>query len=137
MPQRINHLAAWVAALVYFVFGAIWYGALSGPWQAYMGGKGAPSTPGLYIGSFILGLMLAYATADALARRPEDRTLTQGVSFALFIGIAVFATQTLNQALYEARPFGLWLIDAGYVVIGFALIGAIVGGWKMRAAQKG
>lgn len=134
MSVRINHLAAWVAAIAYFIFGAVWYGALSGPWQFYMGGKGAPSTPALYIESFLLGLVLAYATAVALARRPEDQTLRQGVRFGIFIGIAVFASQTLNEALYEGRPFGLWLIDAGFVVIGFAIIGAIVGGWRKRSA---
>ena len=134
MSARINHLAVLAAAVAYFAFGAIWYIVLSGPWQAYMGGKGAAPSAGLYIGSFVLGLLLAYVTAIALARRPEDQTVAQGVSFALFMGIGVYATQTLNQALYEARPFGLWLIDAGYVVIGFALIGAIVGGWKKRAA---
>ena len=134
MSGRINHLAAWVAAIVYYIFGAIWFTIFSKPWMALMGRTVAerPSA-GVYIGSFVLGLILAYATAIALARRPEDQTAQQGVSFALFMGIALYATQTLNQALYESRPFALWLIDAGYVVVGFAIMGAIIGGWKKRA----
>lgn len=50
------------------------------------------------------------------------------------MGIALFATQTLNMALYEGKPLVLWLIDSGYVVIGFAIVGAIVGAWKKRTA---
>jgi len=96
-----------------------------------MSGEGGPLT---YLWSFILGLILAYATAIALSRHPEDQTVQQGVSFALFMGIALYATQTLNQVLFAGTPFTLWLINTGYVVVGFAIIGAIVGGWRKRVA---
>ena len=131
MPDRINHVAVWVAAIAYYIWGAIWFSALSGPWKA-LAQPAAMPTPTVFVGSFILGLILAYATAMALTRRPDDQTLQQGISFAVFMGIALFATQTLNIALYEGRPLALWLIDAGYVVTGFAMIGAIVGAWKKR-----
>jgi hypothetical protein len=136
MPDRINHLAVWVAAIVYFVFGWLWYTIFSAPWMAATGKTAAEAqgSVGLYVGSFVLGLILAYATAIALARRAEDQTAAQGVSFALFMGIALYATQTLNQTLYESRPIVLWAIDAGYVIVGFAMIGAIVGAWKKRTA---
>ncbi|MBV9102473.1 MAG: DUF1761 domain-containing protein [Candidatus Eremiobacteraeota bacterium] len=135
MPLRINHLAVWVAAIAYWIFGSIWYGFIfGGAWLSLIGKTVPSATVTTYIVSFILGLILAYATAVALSRRPEDLTVQQGISFALFMGIALYATQTLNQALYESRPIALWLIDAGYVVIGFAIIGAIVGGWKPRRA---
>ena len=131
MPNRINHVAVWVAAIAYFFFGYLWYGLLFGAkWADLMGKPMAAGSVALYIESFILGLLLAYATAIALSRRPEDLTAQQGVSFAIFMGIAIYATQTLNNALYAGQPIALWLINTGYVVIGFALIGAIVGGWR-------
>lgn len=136
MADRINHLAVWVAAIAYFVFGWVWYTVFSGPWMA-LNNKTVASMQGTavtYVESFVLGLILAYAAGIALTRRPEDQTLQQGVSFALFMGVALYATQTLNQTLYEARPIALWLIDAGYVVVGFAIIGAIVGAWRKRTA---
>ena len=130
MPTRINHLAVFAAAIVYFVFGYVWYGLLfSKQWTAFVG-QSMGASPTLFIESFLLGLVLSYAAAIALSRRPEDLTVSQGVSFALFMGIAIYGSQTLNNALYEARPIGLWLIDTCYVLIGFAIIGAIVGGWK-------
>jgi hypothetical protein len=135
MPDRVNHFAVWVAAIVYFLFGYLWYGLLfTSLWTSLMGGAMAPASPALYIESFVLGLVLSYATAVALSRRPEDLTVSQGVSFALFMGIALYATQTLNTVLYSHTPLMLWLINTGYVVVGFAIIGAIVGGWTKKTA---
>lgn len=134
MPDRINHLAVWVAAVVYYIFGALWFGALFGRLWTSLLGKSMNAGPAVYVGSFVLGLILSYATAIALGRHPEDRTVQQGVSFALFMGIALYATQTANSMLYTGEPVLFWLIDVGYVVIGFTIIGAIVGGWKKRAS---
>ncbi len=134
MSAQINHAAVWVAAIVYFLLGWVWYTVFGAAWVAAMGktSMDSGSSPMTYVWSFLLGLILAYATGIALARHPEDQNMQQGVSFALFMGIALFATQTLNQVLYAGSPFVLWLINTGYVVVGFAIIGAIVGGWKKR-----
>ena len=135
MSDRINHLAVWVAAIVYFLFGWLWYGILfKAQWMTLTGITTAGGNWSFYLLSFILGLILAYATGIALTRREEDQTVQQGVGFAVFMGMTLFATQTLTQALAESRPLGLWIIDTLYVVIGFAIMGAIVGGWKRRVA---
>ena len=133
MQVRMNHLAVWIAAIAYFVWGYIWYGLLFGKvWQNLMGGTQMAVAPQTYVYGFVLGLILSYVTAIALSRRPEDLTAAQGVSFALFMGIGLFASQTLNGALYAHESLELWLINTLYVVIGFAIIGAIVGGWKAK-----
>jgi hypothetical protein len=132
MPERLNQLAVWVAAIVYFLFGWLWYTIFAAPWTAFMGKSMPAPSPALYIESFVLGLILAYATGIALTRRPGDQTAGQGISFALFMGISIYGTQTLNQALYEGRALGLWLIDFGYVIVGFAIMAAIIGAWKRR-----
>ncbi|HEY5095006.1 MAG TPA: DUF1761 domain-containing protein [Candidatus Eremiobacteraceae bacterium] len=135
MSNRINHLAVWVAAIVFFAWGALWYGLLFGnQWLVALGKTMAelPGSPTTYVWSFILGLILSYATAMALTRRPEDQSLAQGISFALFMGVAVYATQTLNHLIYENGSMSLWIINTAYTVIGFAIVGAIVGAWKKR-----
>jgi hypothetical protein len=138
MSDRINHLAVWVAAIVFFGWGALWYTVLGAQWLAALGKTMAElssaSTPTVYIWSFVLGLILSYATAIALARHPEDQSLAQGISFALFMGIALYATQTLNHMIYENGSMPLWYINTAYTVIGFAIIGAIVGAWKKRGS---
>jgi hypothetical protein len=137
MPSRINHMAVWVAAFVFFGWGYLWYGLLFGnQWMASMGKTEADFTPAptVYLWSFILGLILSYATAMALTRHPEDQTVSQGISFALFMGVALYATQTLNHVIYENIPMSLWIIDTLYTVIGFAIVGAIIGAWKKSGA---
>ena len=136
MPSRINHMAVWVAAFVFFGWGYLWYGLLFGnQWMAALGRTPTVAPPTTYLWSFILGLILAYATGMALSRHPEDLSLSQGISFALFMGIALYATQTLNHLIYESGSMTLWIINTAYTVIGFAIIGAIVG--EFLGAQKG
>ena len=137
MPDRINHMAVWIAAIVFFGWGALWYGLLFGTqWLAALGKPMSElnSSPTVYLWSFVLGLILAYATAMALTRHPEDQSVSQGISFALFMGIALYATQTLNHVIYENGSFALWIINTAYTVIGFAIVGAIIGAWKRRSA---
>jgi hypothetical protein len=134
MPDRINHLAVWVAAIAFFFWGAIWYMFLFGnAWRALAGNPPMASVA-TFIESFVLGLILAYATAMALTRRAEDQTLQQGISFAIFMGIGLYATMTLNHIIYEGRSLTLWLINTGYTLIGFVIIAAIVGAWKKKGA---
>lgn len=136
MSERVNHLAVWVAAIVYYGLGFVWYAVFGRVWLAAHGPVSPTmrftETPLLII-SFLLGLILAYATAIALSGRPDQQSAGRGVAFALFMGITLYATQSFNHALYEGTPFALWLVDTGYVIVGFAVVGAIVGGWKSMA----
>lgn len=136
MSGRINHLATWIAAIVYYLFGYLWFDLLfRTQWQALSGvSMSTAPAPLMLVESFVLGLILAYATSMALTRRAGDQTVAQGISFALFMGVSIFATQTANQALYLGQPLGLWLIDTGYVIVGFAIMAAIIGGWKAKTA---
>lgn len=137
MSQRINHLAVWAAAIAYFLFGFVWYTIFSVPWNTMLGRTAPlPPTPPVLVTSFLLGVFLAYGTAIALTRRPEDQTLAQGVSFAVFMGVVVYASQSYNHAIYEGQPFFLWFIDTAYTIIGFAIVGAIVGAWKGRVTAS-
>jgi len=137
MPARINHLAVFVAAIVFFLWGGLWYDVLfKNLWTAaiahVMSTALPPPSPALFVSSFVLGWILAYGTAMALTRRPDDQTAQQGVSFAIFMGIFLYGTMTYQMRLYEGIPFALWAIDFGYVLLGFAIVGAIVGGWKKK-----
>ena len=136
MRGGINHLAVIVAAIAYFVWQGIWYTVLGNQWLALVGrttaGGGAPAaTATPYIVGFIMALILAYVAAIALADSSQP-TAAHGVQFALFMGIGIFATILLTEYVFEQRPLGLWLMNAAIPVTGFAIVGAIVGGWRSR-----
>lgn len=132
--MRINHLAAVLAAVVYFLIGWLWYGFIfKAAWIAAVGPAGmAGNSATPYIVSIVMALVLSYVIAIALGKSEHPQPARQGVEFGLFMGIGIFASQTLMDSMYEVRPLALWAIDAGYVVVGMAVIGAIIGAWRVK-----
>jgi hypothetical protein len=134
-----RHLAVWIASIVFFVLGAIWYSVMAGPWAAAIGktmdtmsrDQGAAS-PLPYVIGFIAILVMCYTLAW-LIERLQAATLTGGMRLGATIAIGfIAATLALNYG-FEARSVTLWLINSAYVVVGLAIAGAIIGGWKRRA----
>lgn len=133
MKGGINHLAVVVAAIAYFACQAIWYTVFGNQLLSLVPKMrdSNPSTPVPYVVAFIMALVLAYVTAIAL-QDSSQASARHGIEFGLFMGIGIFATILLTQYTFEGRPFGLWLLNAAAPVIGMAIIGAIVGGWRSR-----
>lgn len=137
MSSRINHLAVFVSAIAFFVLGWVWYDLLFGrTWMALTGH--AQTSVGnmmpLFAGSFILGWALAYVIGIALADTANPNPARHGVEFGIFMGLGVYGTMLGLDYLYEGRPIALWAINVGYVVVGMAIMGAIVGAWRTKAA---
>jgi hypothetical protein len=40
----------------------------------------------------------------------------------------------MTTTLFAGRDFGTWLLNLGWALIGFAIVGAIVGGWRKKLA---
>jgi hypothetical protein len=138
MSSRINHLAVFVSAISFFVLGWIWYDALFGRLWMSLSSHIATTSPGnmlpQFIGSFILGWVLAYVVAIALADTSNPNPARHGIEFGFFMGLGIFGTMLGLNYIYEGRTFALWAINTGYVVAGMALMGAIVGAWRARTA---
>lgn len=133
MSTRINHLAVIVAAVVFFIWGALWYTVFGNQWMALMGttAASAKAVPATYMLSFLIALVLAYVTAVAL-KDSRESSAKHGASFGIFMGVGIYMMLLLNQSLFEMRPLGLWVLDGLYGVTGLAIIGAIVGGWRAK-----
>lgn len=130
--MKINHLAVIVAGVAYFAFGAIWYTVFGAAWKSFVGNVPDQGyTP--YVVSLVMAVVLAYIAAVALAESSHPQPVRHGIEFGLFMGAGIFATNLLVESFFEGRSLGLWAINASYVVIGLAIIGAIVGGWRKRA----
>jgi hypothetical protein len=133
--MRINHLAVIVAAVVYWIFGAVWYGVIfKSAWATLTGTPMGGTASNAMVVSVVMAIVLSYTAGIALAGTTNPQPARHGVEFGLFMGVGIFASQTLMDFLYEGRPVALWAIDSGYVVIGLALIGLIVGSWLMKVA---
>ena len=85
-----RHLAAWVAAIVFFVLGAIWYSVLSAQWLAAIGktteqmaaGQGSPIP-------FVIGFVAANLALNyGFERRSVALWLINAVYAVVGLGIA-------------------------------------------------
>jgi hypothetical protein len=127
----VNWLAVLVAALSGFVIGALWYGPLFGKaWMRLTGmtkEKGAQASMAVtFGGAYVLNVIAALGIATVSV----DHT---GVMFALHVGLLgafFFVAPALGVIyLFEQQPFRLWLVNAGYQLVNFAAMGAIIGAW--------
>ena len=135
MTARVNHVAVLAAAVAFFIWGALWYTLLFGTMYASLVAKPASNTGSMlpqFAISFLMGWLLSYVTAIALSGSENPNPVRHGIQFGVFMGIGVYASMTLINFAYEGRPYALWAINAGYVVSGMAIVGAIVGGWLRK-----
>jgi hypothetical protein len=136
MPiDRINWLAVLVGAVIYYLFGWLWYTVLGNQWLAFLGKTKdqMAMTPGPLIVSAVVALVVSFGTAVALSH-DDDRTPAHGAQFGLFFGVFFIASMMLQGYMYEGRPIGLWLINAGYAVVGLVILGLLHGAWKKPKA---
>lgn len=127
----INWPSVLVAALAGFAIGSLWYGPLfQKPWMRLTGmtkEQGAKSNPLLLFGgAYLLNLIAAIGIAALIGTH-------HGALFGLHVGAMggffFLATALGVIYLFEQKPFQLWLINAGYQIVNFAAMGAIIGAW--------
>jgi hypothetical protein len=125
--MEINPLAVLLAALSAFLIGGLWYSVLlARPWQAAAGvsdeqlGKGRVRA---FLGSFLLALVIAISLGAFIGNG--------GAAFGAVAGLlagATFVAAALGiNYLFERRSLRLFVIDAGYNVITFTVMGVLLG----------
>jgi hypothetical protein len=130
----VNWLAVIVAAIAMFGLGAVWYSpALFVKQWAKAAGVNRDGAPGgnfvfVMIGAFVLTLIMAANLAFFLAGPTTTLGFAVGASVAAGLGWATLSIWIIS--LFEQRPFTYVLINGGYITIGFALMGLILGLWR-------
>jgi len=79
----------------------------------------------IFGGAFLLNLVAAFVLALWLKERAADVQDAASAGFA--VGLCLVATSVGVNYLFERRPLGLWLINAGYITVQFTAMGAIIG----------
>jgi surface polysaccharide O-acyltransferase-like enzyme len=136
--MKTNYLAVIVAAIAYWLLGAIWYGVVFGEaWMAleHITAEQARSmNPVLpYVITLALNVLIAYALAQICIWRNAD-TLGRGASVGVLLWIGFVGPVTFTTYMYEMRPKELYAINQFFPLAGFVLMGAILGGWKKKSA---
>jgi hypothetical protein len=135
----MSHLAIFVAAIAAWLFGAVYYSALSKPWLAAVGitpedmkrrkaegGKLRSIAP--FILSFIAEIVMAWVMAGVLGHLgPGQMTIRNGIISALFLWFGFVLTTVATNNAYPGRKPMLTVIDSGHWLGVMLIIGAIVG----------
>lgn len=125
-----NLLAVFVAALLGFAIGGVWYGPLFG--KAWMSASGMTEERQRAVNPFkvygltlLLNLIAAFSLAMFIGMGDWRFGMFAGfMSGATFVAVGLAITY-----LFEARPLRLWLINAGYQVLLFTAMGTLLGAW--------
>ena len=118
------------AALAGWVFGAVWYMALSKPWIAASGVKLGPNGKPLggalpFILSAIAMILVAGMMRHIFGMAGID-TPGKGITAGLGIGAFFITPRIMINNAYPGRPFKLTLIDGGYATFGCGIIGLVL-----------
>ncbi len=132
--SNINYLAVIIAALSAFFVGWLWYGPLFGKLWMKLNGfteeglkEGGMSMPLMMLINYVATALAAFALALLLSG--HENSMSMGILAGILITIFWIGTNRLNDVLYERKPFKLYLINVGYNLVIYAIMGAILGVW--------
>ena len=128
---HLNWAAVIVAALVGYFPGALWYSPVGflKPWARELGGDltAKPKGVGAKVAIGLIPALVA-AIAFAIIAGPHP-SLHHALVLAAEVAIGFVASSFAIQYLYEQRSPTFWLINSGYHLLQFLLIGAVLALW--------
>ena len=130
---QIHHPSVLAAAALGFVIGGLWYSPLAFA-RAWMQAAGLSeeqtrqASMGKVFGlSALAQLVMAFNLAAFIGPKAS-------LGFGLFAGFATglgWVAMALGVIyLFEQRPLRLWLINGGYQVVAFTVMGGVLGVWR-------
>ena len=128
--QNLNWLAVIVAAFSTFIIGGIWYSTFEKSWMKAnsftnedLKKRKMPLVFGL---SFLFAFLMSINLAMFIGK--EDVAFGTIAGFMTGFGWVAFGIAII--ALFENRSLKYVLINGGYMVVSFTVMGAILGIWK-------
>ncbi len=133
----LNWLAVVVAAIAYFVLGALWYmpKPMAAAWTRSMGWDPAAEeqqpSAAIYVAPLVTCLLSAVALA-MLAEATGSTTVGEGLALGLVVAIGIAAAIVVVTGWFDPKkpqPMVFAAITAGYHVLGLLITAVIVSAW--------
>ncbi len=130
--SQLNFVAILFAAISRFAIGGLWYGPVFGSaWMTETGiteEKARESNMAMVFGlTFIASLVSALCLG--LFIQLQSVSVLSGVLSGFVVGFAWVAMSLATNDLFEQRSLKLFSINAGYHIVAFIVMGAIIGVW--------
>ena len=133
--SEINWLAIAVAALAYFMLGALWYSLLFKTLWIKSSGvdmnnpdakKGAG---GIMFFTLVLEFIACLGLAILVNRMVLTGGVLSGIKLGLLTGVCFAAVAVWISYMYQMKPIALSWVDAGYHVVGNIIAAIIICIW--------
>lgn len=131
--SAVNWLAVLCAAVAAFVIGWVWYSrkVFGSAWLVEIGlteeSLRQANMPVILGGTFMLHFVAATVLAMFLGTGSDWLI---GLQAGLLIGLGWIATAYGITYLFEQRSLRIFLINTGYYLVLFAVMGLIIGAWN-------
>ncbi len=130
MPEGINIIAILLSSVSGFMIGGLWYSPVlfQKPWMRHAGMTdemvkgGNPAI--IFGGAWLLSLLASVAFAFFMG---TEFTWATGAAVGATAGIAWVAGSLGVNYLFERKPLPLFVINGGYFVVQYTIIGTIIG----------
>ena len=133
----LNYLAILVGVILNQVAGAAWYGLLGKPWMTEVGFtqedlvamKGTSRQFYPYVVAIVSALVFTFGLA-LLVQGMAAADAVAGLFLGLLAAVGFIATSYATTYSFENRSLRLFLINSGYPLISYAVIGIILAVWQ-------
>ena len=133
----LNYLAIVVGIIINQALGAAWYGAWGKPWMAEVGltqedleaMKGTAQQWYPHVVAIVSALIFTVGLA-VLIQGMGAEDFVDGLTLGLLAAIAFIVTSYATTYSFESRSLKLFLINIGYPLISYAIIGVLLAVWQ-------
>ncbi len=127
---RQNYWAILVASVACFILSAVWYTVFMKIWLSGIG----RTLDSIVAAGKAAGMneLMQYMCITQLT---GAQTAARGVKAGTLLWLGFVATVWATEYVFEVRPLSLFAVNAGFWLVGMVVMGAIVGGWKKKAAS--
>lgn len=134
MLTRVNIWSVILAAVIYLIIGSLWYSPLlfGKYWIKLIGFCDEDFKTNkpmwlILVLSFLSAAVAAFMISAVLG--PRSSVVT-GAIVGAAVAICWITMSKLTDVLFENKPVRLFLLHAGFDLVSFMLMGAIVGYWR-------
>ena len=133
MFHDVNWFAVLVAGVAWFILGSVWYTVLFGTAWARLTGTD-PENPGgnmaRIFGATLVLEIWASAFLAGLLHISDTATMGGGLHLGALLGVGIVLPVVAINNLYQRKSPALTGIDAGHMIVGLVIAGAILGAWQ-------
>jgi hypothetical protein len=136
---RQNYLAIVIASVACFLFEAAWYQFFMDTWlngigqtREWLVGNGV--SPALQFATALLAEGVMAAAISCVTQLTGPQTVLRGIRVAVLLWFGCVLTSWATEYVFEIKSYRLFVVNVGFWLFGMVLMGAIVGGWKKKAA---